>query len=1052
MRIALKTTLFLILTAFSFSAGAAQLCRQAPLEEGQESPEATAYNLVSEFATLAQELNKKHFKHTDQVPQLNTEINRLLTMSLMTRDLVQTHVSSWSPQQANEAISNYLVGLSQLSAVELNVRGSSRILNAKEILNISALQYYKAGPTVVVSVPGAAASFKEGRALIRLNTASKFSNHLTALSRIQMPNRNKQYFETIRCIMGKTLIEKTASYASFIYQKPNIDLSDFEACKDFPMEELLENSDFSKADEMFARASKLFSNTNQERTDEDREVFREIAIEYGYESLLQLIAAAAMEIPEDQPDLKIIDDRVLEIEENILSADPLMEEILTIVKGTQSLVETELQKCDTEKVELKNFEKIVQRNFIANFNTILPMLTAFIHMKPDETDTALQENLAVLLLQFVDAAYSAELIIEGKKDFDDLLHTNNIVNSVIVEEINKQLKEAGIADKLMEALLGLPVDTKPSIVSRATNLVDYSVLLKLYLSKDTPKEDIPFQPKAIGKLFTSTISHLGNPFSYHLNQMISRNTHADRRANWLQVKTFLEEDQAKHNYKCVDTPWYRDLQNGASSFFGLGRSTNHARQNACYTVVRIAKHYGLDLAEEPKSLADVWPSFKNESMYNGGDLKTFEENYRKFISAQIFDTYRILEIELGDLNLESDRFKTNGLGKNPKVYNFVAENSAESILVEELLTRAFNYSRAQLDLELLTVMNSEKLEDLHPYISNSLFLDQLLDVTGLQSYVPGALARDLGEENPFTDSLWPSLYQHHISYRSELNRSERIEKQMNKVLISKLNMPILFLGGAWVTRAILIRTPMLRGVGALMYSAAQSSRMAIGGYMNFLTWVFAGAFVNANATRMDINMQLGKIKQMKFADAIAFDGDVPLTSYDAYLTKNISLNLDKDDAVFDMWLFGGFTAFSAVMSVASPFIASRSATQSLAQADPSKLSRWANSNSFLVGMARQNAKLDRNRLSWSLKQLGNPKSFDLSTLQAARANSVSQHANEAYNRIIFLLGQRVNGAIGYPAKEQAVAKELFGNSASTHQLREISTEYARLFPDVVRGL
>jgi hypothetical protein len=735
-----------------------------------------------------------------------------------------------------------------------------------------------------------------------------------------------------------------------------------------------------------------------------------------------------------------LDAGLSEVEAQLLQSNPWLDELIKTSGSIMASLKNHLGHCSDETLQLPNFDKVLTRLVLMYAKGSIATSNAIAFTKdPQKFEANLTEGLTAIMMNYVIAAAGMDLNASGQTSIQGFNAQLEKALPALRSELRSQLEKSNAAAKLIAALEDSPLSKEPGVIATYPAFLEAAQELHRITDPATPRSELAFDSGSVAKLFEGGLGTLPQPYRFYMEQVLTRKDHNQRVLAWVRAKVFLQEDQAKYGYECVDTSIWQDTGAFFGALFHKSPSPDLARQKNCHFMMKTAEHLGLQKEgseafsnpSEPENFADIWPSF--EKHYDDDDNKVFEKRYREFLKAEYANVYRALDIPMEKLGQDTEDY----------VYDAII-NAPSEAAQETLLRKAILYTRTNLESEVLSVIHAKELIDLHAFISNGMLLNNIYDSRGLNSYMPSEFVFDEELAAPTTPQ-WASLAQYHRRYQDTLLRTERLNQQLNSSLISSLNLPIIYMGGVWVIRSIALRTPGLKAGGALLHTMADSSRLITQGYFNSLTWIFAAGFANAYSWHKDVGQRIKRIENMKYSDAIVFDGDLQIVDYNTYLTKHFDLSEEKKDAFWDMVIYGAFSGSSLIMSALEPYWAARAAGRSNKSLKKTNATRMNDSNRFMMGWLKRGLRNDKVKLKPYLDKLG-VSGFDINALRAARAKSPN-----AYREIIWRLGQRVQKNLGRLDKERLMAKELFGKESATSQLRALSSEFSKMFPNLTKG-
>ena len=1034
----LKYVLFILISFTLATSQGAELCQS----EGPEtSVSSQMTETVNDFALSSQSLYDGLFHYTDKLDRPLDKIKALHRKA-------QAAHSEILKLQNPTALSNYFLGLKLLGASEAFVLGSTTAFDEKYQLLLDTQNYLSLSASFDSGVPGVDGIMDGDKLKLRLNYESQFQAHLDATARVQKVDQAQQYFQASKCMLSRLLIEKANGYAALTYEKAKLELEGFKACNGFELKNLLNNSNTQFVDQYYLGFQNLLGRSVDLMSPELIELFKNSVAAYQTNPMA-LMMNTAMDLDPSSTDLIQLDNGLSEIETQLLQTNPWLGELIAVSSSLEGSLKSHLGHCTNQAIQLPNFDKILTRLVMMYGKGSIATSNAIAFTKdPQKFEANLTEGLTAIMMNYIIAAAGMDLNSSGQTSVQSFNAQLKKAMPDLQNELRSQLARSNVAAQLIAALENSPISNQPGIISTYPAFLEAAQELHRITNPATPRSELAFDSGSIAKLFEGGLGALPQPYRFYMEQVLTRKDHAERVLAWIRARAFLEEDQAKYGYECIDTNIWQDTSAFFGALFRKSPNPDLARQKNCHFMMKLSEHLGIDNTQnqagnsssmfsntssfaEPANFAAVWPSF--EKYYDKDDNEVFEKRYREFLKGQYANVYRALDIPMKKLGVDTKDY----------VYDALVGASTEAEQ-ETLLRKAIVYTRNNLETEVLSVIHAKETKDLHAFISNGMLLNNIYDSRGLNSYLPSEFVFD-EELSSSSAPQWASLAQYHIRYQDKLLRTERLNQQLNSNLISSLNLPIIYMGGVWVIRAIALRTPGLKAGGAVLHTMADSSRLITQGYFNSLTWIFAAGFANAYSWHKDVGQRIKRIENMKYSDAIIFDGDLQVVDYDTYLTKHFDLSEEKKDAFWDMVIYGAFSGSSLIMSALEPYWAARAASGSNKSLEKINATRMNDSSRFMMGWLKRGIRNDKVRLKPYLNKLG-VSGYDINALRAARSKSPN-----AYREIIWRLGQRIQKNLGRLDKEKLMAKELFGTESATLQLRAFSSEFAKLFPNLTKG-
>jgi hypothetical protein len=1033
------------LTFFALTAEAQELCLSHPQTEATSLEKATTtlkngVDAAQQLMLLEQNLYFSSIHRPDALKDLRKNRNQLAE----TKSYLEQKGTQIPSEVGSALIFAYLSGLSGAAGVELYLTGQTTAFEAPSTLRLSTQDFLRFFPSTAQLPPGLVAQIDGSRTLVFLNAETQFQAELQLLARGPKASSLENYFLTSKCILSRLLVEKLKGLTHMTGELPDLGaFANDRACAFIKVADLEGPKSLINHGQRTKTIEGTYPKTFDLLNDSEKDFLRQVTQSRGLNAMgLVLNSALVQSDDEELTDLVKIDQILSAIEQKLLVSNASLSLLNEAAQSLTPLFAKEFtSQCHVwlaegmaEGLNLQH-QKLLRRLILFFAAEDLKNSPAILFSNAVGAISA-AEALKAQLITYVETAFLTTLVHKGVLSQEHAL----AVGLGLRKSLESNIAESAIFQQAAASLHGR-LNTKktdrPEVLKLYPAFMEHAQFMQKMMDPQTSKRDLKFESSAIGKLFEGMIGNYPQPMRFIAEQILTRKSWQEQKTTWERLRAQLELDQKAHGYKCEKPSFATTAATFGRQMGGMSPDANLARQQACYSLQLLTRHLGLDWTKAPETLADVWwDSFVPN--YKKGDLKIFETRYREFLKAEFANVYRVLDVPLNKLGFKSDLYVYDELTK--PVLNVPAE---------DLMQRALRYVRSNIEQELLLVAKSQKLADLNSNIDSTLSLNVLLGQQEFSQFLPSIFSSE--EEGVPRSRLFATVLQTHQKYQSELIRKSELDKRLNQDLIHTLSLPIIYLGGLAIVRAAALRTPGARAVGYALQSTAESARLVTQGYFSFLTVVFAGAFGHSYQWNKAISKESARLEEMKLSDYVIFEGDQALVQYNEYVTKRHTLSLEASDAKLDMWIYGGFTAFSAVMSVAEPLLMARAAKVQTSAAASVASNNLKKTGAIRRYWLRRGLHVDKVRLNRPMAWLGKPKDFELETLQAARLSSSHKMAEEGYRRIIYRLGQRISPHMGHAEKEALMAKELFGNSHNVSGLRAIAHEYERLFPDIIRG-
>lgn len=979
----------------------------------------------SDLYLAADSLYKSIFTNTTAEPQ---------DWVLCTKNLSEQaqHLSlqfkALAPSLSNTQGADYLTTLMVADSLLLSLRVKAGIPLSEIKVKLQTQDFLRFFPYSIAGIPGTSGKTVGPETTLWLNGESHFSAHLNAMARIRSQNQSEQYFEVSRCLLSRLFIEKSEAYAQLSGEQTSLNLNGLTSCQGLELKRLLDSQIGVEYDKRFFQLQSALESSFSYLTENDKDQLRSY-VENSNIEVQSLLINSVLDAGFDS-DLSAINKTFSQIENQLQNNNAIVSDLVSTGQSLKNQIRMAIKQLNIS-TDLSNFNNLYRRLVLVNLQNDLPLSNAVaLTTSQASFEDNLTEALVGLSSRAIEQSLTAELVLNGQAEAVDIEQLTNklrpqIVNSLRQGFINKKTSK--------ELISKLEAPTKPKLLETNPDLIKYAKDLHRITDPNTNFQDLEYNAVAIARLFDNAIGQLPADFRIYVDQILTRKTFDDRAKTWTRAKDFLSKDQATRNYQCIEPGKIAFGLTVLKGMFGKAPSENYSRKQSCAFVMQLADYLGLNLSSEPTKMADVWWPF--EKYLSKSEREDRMLQYRENLKHHYADNNRILDFPLNKLGIKSDQ----------KLYDVIAtsNNSEET---NGLVDGALKYIRSYDEMEALKILNSNSIEDLKPYIVHSNTLDELLGATAIHNYRPDVSAANSAE----TSQAFPGLYQYHTKYKGNLIRHQQLDQALNKKMISDLTMPILYLGGAWIVRGITLRTTGLRAIGLGLQAASASTQVLTQGYSHLLTWIFAGGFVESYFWSRDIKQAQAEVEALKLGDALIQQGEISLIDYGQYLYLKNGLKYDQSQARTGMIRDGLFTAMGPVLNMIEPLIMSRSLIR--APLNTSAANNIQKSKSWFDRFSARGARLDKLRMRPNLKMLKSNGRLDLFSLQAARTRMAGNaNAEEAYNRIIFTLGQRSNQALNNSERAKLVAKELFGSESAVSELHQLATEYNRLFPELIRG-
>lgn len=1020
-----------------------------------------------EIAKSSESLRKKLDNSSLYSPNALAQINQSKNRLIATKAWLEKNLSQISSEVGAQLLALYFGSTENLAAAELKLKNSrTDLFDQKYKLTFTKNKFAEIASDGD-ALNGIEASVNGSNVTLSLSSYGKYFSEIHAVGNpTVLKNQSVTYFETLKCVLNHISLEKKVGLSELALEGISLPInSNTKACGRLSIADLLPTRNSAFKDVRQRAVAKSIQSSIQNISDEEKKSINEIIEATGFtlNDLLilsvddlsaQFFAGQNVNPNQVLNGINKFEKIITSSERKILQDNKqkdLFEKVIQIaIAGIEQAISCRNQ---LPAADIDLAEKILRRVALAHFSPTIAKngLIVFGNKEHFKTDLSTVISKSVARLAKIS---SQMLIFWGYLPFEEKASYDNHLEKIITKIIDSnQSFTASIAPVTDEIQKRTHVKLTPLFFDSLSTVTKAAQQATQIVSPATRREDLTFNKSAIAKLFVGNISSLPEPFNYYVNRIITRKDWATQKQVWQKYKSEIQAHMKKNKYTCKPVGTGSMLVDVLKSIFSEAifqkrvQPQNQVFSTNCDFTFKFAQHLGLENTSEPKKLGDVWWSFKKH--YSEKDQKNFEVNYREWLKAIAMGNFPVLDVSIAEVGLQKV------FPKDKYLYSALTNKNTSLAQRANALHKALKVIDSNLSKDLTKVTSAKRLSDLDVYIKNSEGITELLGGALIDKYLPDLFS---SENQSLGENTFSNIYQTHLQYQNKMQLQDKINYKINETAVSTTLIPFYWYGGAALTRFAAISIGGRAAIGSGLYFAGSSASSLIRGYFGATNIIFLGAIANMHAWEKSIDLDVTQIQNLKKSDYILFEGGAPaLMTYEDYVGQKLNLKAERKEIRFQKNIYIGLSALTFALGSLDPILkkwASTQATRATTTTGKSRLDFIKKAKSYKKmreWSATTAIELDLRRVASSLKILGNPKFISVDVLQVAKNRSNHRLANEAYNRIVFQLGQRIS----YHVKNEEILKrfstKLFGSPHRLHEVRELAVEFRRLFPDLVVG-